>query len=191
MLSFDPNKSIPFGDDCNINWTTNCFSLSCDTSTKLGQVYEGLRHRGKFIFWQRPYVVKHGIARQLLCTVALATTAGFFIRWLNDRTQRHIHEELMTRKYELDFERASFVVEWAMEWAKNSQEVPQFLIERLSRGLFESNETEKTAATAADAVANAIFGNASAAKLKVNGQELTFDRNGIKRMKSDELATDN
>jgi hypothetical protein len=125
------------------------------------------------------------IGRQVAFTLAFAITAGFFIRWLNTAAQRHVDEEFQTKKYELDFERASFVVEWAMEWAKDQRDVPQFLIERLSRGLFDSTSTEAGPATAADAVASALFGSAASAKLKLGDNEIVLDRKGISRLKRD------
>lgn len=123
------------------------------------------------------------IGRQIAFVAGFMITAGFFIRWLNASAQRHADEEFQTRKYELDFERASFVVEWAMEWAKDEKDVPQFLIERLSRGLFDFQATESGSATAADAVASALFGNAASAKLKIGNNEIVLDRQGIKRLK--------
>ncbi len=125
------------------------------------------------------------IGRQIAFTISFAVTAGFFIRWLNSSAQRHADEEFQTRKYELDFERASFVVEWAMEWSKDQKEVPQFLIERLSRGLFDLPASTVESATAADAVASALFGSAASAKLKLGDNEITLDRKGIRNLKTE------
>lgn len=128
------------------------------------------------------------IARQLSLFLAFAVTTGFFIRWLNGNAERHVVEEFHTQKYELDFERASFVVEWAMEWAKDQKDVPQFLIERLSRGLFDMQSSESGPVTAADAVASALFGSAASAKLKLGDNEVTLDRKGITRLKKSDAV---
>lgn len=125
------------------------------------------------------------IGRQVVSFLALTVSMGFFIRWLNTSATRHADDEFHTRKYELDFERASFVVEWALEWSKEGNDVPQFLIERLSRGLFDSQSSDAGPATAADAVASALFGSAATAKLKIGDNELTIDRKGINKLKKE------
>lgn len=129
------------------------------------------------------------IGRQIASILALTISAGFFIRWLNAAAQRLADDEFQTRKYELDFERASFVVEWALESSKEGKEIPQFLIDRLSRGLFESQSTDAGPATAADAVASALFGSAATAKLKIGDNEILLDRKGIRKLKKDTEST--
>ena len=129
------------------------------------------------------------IGRQIVSLLALTISAGFFIRWLNAAALRHADDEFQTRKYELDFERASFVVEWALEWVKEQKEVPQFLIERLSRGIFETHSSDAEPATAADAVASALFGSAATAKLKLGDNELTIDRKGIRQLQKNSDST--
>lgn len=129
------------------------------------------------------------IGRQIASIVVLSISVGFFIKWLNAAAQRLADDEFQTRKYELDFERASFVVEWALEWSKEGNEVPQFLIERLSRGLFDSQTTDGGPVTAADAVASALFGSAASAKLKLGDNEIVLDRKGITKLKKDTEST--
>lgn len=128
------------------------------------------------------------LARQITFGVATAVATGYFIRWLNEWASEHTDAEFNTKKFELDFERASFVVEWALEWAKEQDEIPQFLVERLSRGLFESHVGEVSSATAADAVASALFGNASSASLNVAGNKLLLKRDGINRLRKKKVA---
>lgn len=91
------------------------------------------------------------------------------------------------KRFELDFERASFVVEWALEWAKEKGEVPPYLIERLSRNLFDSQSSNPAPTTAADALASALFGSAATAKLKIGDNEISFDRKGIRTLKKSEV----
>jgi hypothetical protein len=123
------------------------------------------------------------IGRQIASILASTISADFFIRRLNAAAQRLADDEFQTRKYELDFERARFVVEWALESSKEGKDVPQFLIERLSLGLFESQSTDAGPATAADAVASALFGSAATAKLKLGDNEILLDRKGIGQLK--------
>jgi hypothetical protein len=125
--------------------------------------------------------------RQIATTLGFAITLGFFIRWLNNWSQQHADEEFYMKRFELDFERASFVVEWALEWAKEKQEVPPYLIERLSRNLFDSVSTEAGPTTAADALASAIFGSAAMAKLKIGENEITLDRKGMTAIKKTDV----
>jgi hypothetical protein len=81
----------------------------------------------------------------------------------------------------IDFARASFVVEWALEWAKDKSEIPQYLIERLSRNLFEPEAADMEPATVADAIASAIIGSAMQAEVNICGQKMTVDKKGLQQ----------
>lgn len=127
------------------------------------------------------------IGRLIIATVGFVLSLSFFIRWLNDWSQQHADEEFYMKRFELDFERASFVVEWALEWAKEKEEVPPYLIERLSRNLFDSHSGDPAPSTAADALASALFGSAATAKLKIGDNEISLDRKGIRTLKKSEV----
>lgn len=123
------------------------------------------------------------LGRQVITTIGFVLSISFFIRWLNQWSQQHADEEFYMKRFELDFERASFVVEWALEWAKEQEDVPPYLIERLSRNLFDSHSTEVAPATAADALASALFGSAASAKLKIGEHEISLNRDGLKSLR--------
>jgi len=133
---------------------------------------------------QDPWIVGAAIVRQVILSAAFGVTAWFIIRWQNHWFHSHAEEEFKLKRLELDIDRASWVVEMAMEWkdAKGT-EIPQVLIERLSRNLFDQDGQRDCAPTPADSLAAAMLRTASAAKVKLgDAVELSFDPKGIKRL---------
>lgn len=131
-----------------------------------------------------PWVLGWSIARQMILTIGFGLTAWFIIRWQNQWFHNHAEEEFKLKRLELDIDRASWVVEMAMEWkdAKGT-EFPQFLIERLSRNLFEQENEKDGVATPADSLAAAMLRAASGAKVKLgDAVELSFDTKSIKKL---------
>ena len=144
---------------------------------------------GFFIFWDFT-ANKTGnlsawlIVRQIVFGVAFATTAGFFLKWMSQWASRHAEEEFALKQLELDIIRASWVAEHALEWAESKhEEIPEDLIERLSRNLFTERNQEGEQRTAAEIVANALLGSASSAKLKLGENEVMLDRKGMAKMR--------
>ncbi len=124
------------------------------------------------------------VGRQVFFSALFGITAGFFVKWLNQWFTSHADEEFKLKRLELDIDRASWVVEMALEWkAEKGTEIPQFLIDRLSRNLFSEEEHQDGSLTAADALASAIFGSAASAKLKIGDAEVSLDRKAIGKLK--------
>jgi len=118
--------------------------------------------------------------------VAFAVTTGFFIKWNNQWFRDHAQEEFRLKRQEIDVDRASWVVEMAMEWKEEKgSDIPEYLVDRLSRNLFESVEGKEGSVTPADALASAMLGSAAGLKLKVGDNEIQFDRKGIDGLKKE------
>lgn len=77
-------------------------------------------------------------------------------------------------------DRASWVVETAMEWRRDQNaEIPTSLLEGITRNLFTDGGDSAQAHSAADDLASALVGNASQLKVKLGNNELNFDRKGL------------
>lgn len=98
-------------------------------------------------------------------------------RWF----EQHAAAEFLLKQFELDIDRASWVVETAMEWRRDQKsEIPGTLLEGISRNLFaEAGGASTEKHTAADDLASALVGNASQLKLKLGANEVSFDRKGL------------
>ena len=126
------------------------------------------------------------LVRQVVFTLAFATTAGFFLRWMNNWAQSHADEEFKLKRLELDIDRASWVVEHALEWKEEKgTDIPEYLLGRLSKNLFSEDSPNESAMSAADSLALAILRSASSARLKLGDTELQLDKNGIKNLQKE------
>lgn len=114
-------------------------------------------------------------------TIALGS---WYLGWLNRWFQRIADSEFKLQQFRLDIERASWLAETVLEWKSSSQEpFPELLATRLSDGLFQSTGSSADGPrTPASHLAEALFGSASSAKIRVGENELNFDRSGIKRL---------
>ncbi|MBN8229119.1 hypothetical protein JYK02_16545 [Corallococcus macrosporus] len=123
--------------------------------------------------------------KQIAFAIAFASTSLFFLRWNNRWFQAHADEEFRQKQFDLDLDRASWVVEMALEWKEEKgSEIPSELLSRLTNGLFvaDSDHAEE-ALHPADQLASAILGASSGASIEVpGGTKVQFDRKGIKRL---------
>lgn len=125
------------------------------------------------------------LVKQLLTTVAFGATAIFFIRWNNLWFQQHAQEEFRLKRLELDIDRASWVVEMALEWQElKGGQIPNELIDKLTKNLFnEDTPVQQQELHPADHLASAILGSSAEVKLKsANGSEVCIDRKGLKQL---------
>ncbi len=122
--------------------------------------------------------------RQIVFTIAFIVTSGFFLRWLNTWAQQHAEEEFKLKQLELDIDRASWVVEMALEWrAAKGDELPAQLADRLSANLFGSSpiaKSENHSMTASDAIVKALQQSASNIELNFPGGKVSLDKRAIK-----------
>jgi hypothetical protein len=121
--------------------------------------------------------------KNILFALGFGSTSIFYIRWNNKWFEQHSSEEFKLKKLEIDIERASWIVEMALEWEDNKKEIPVLLIDRLSQNLFNDSKEEDIKLHPADQLASSILGVASGLKMKTpDGSELYFTKNGIKKL---------
>ncbi len=122
--------------------------------------------------------------RQAIFTLGFVGMGVFLIRWSNRWFDKHAMEEFRQKRFELDLDRASWLVEMAMEWQKETgSEIPASLVDRLGNSLFEEQEGEDEPLHPADQLASALLGASANATLKLPGAgEVTFDRKGLRKL---------
>ena len=125
-------------------------------------------------------------AKQAAFSIATVATSYFYIRWLNHWSETHAISEFELRRLQLDVDRASWVVETAFEWkASQNAELPNELLQSISRGLFEGSKSQPhELASPADELASALLGSASKVTLKSGETNATveIDGKGLKNL---------
>lgn len=120
-----------------------------------------------------------------LSSAAFAATAIFYIRWNDHWFRQHADEEFRLKRFELDIDRASWVVEMALEWKdEKGTEIPKELIDRLTRGLFSDQKDAKIPKHPSEELANALLSASTRLSLKIPGLgEASIDKKGIQKFK--------
>jgi hypothetical protein len=122
--------------------------------------------------------------RLSLSAASLIAIFYVYIRWSDAWFRQHADEEFRLKRLALDLDRASWVVETAMEWQQqNKAAIPGQLLEQLSKGLFAAGGSTSSVRHPIEDVASAAFSTASSLKVKLpGGSEATFDRKGVERL---------
>lgn len=126
------------------------------------------------------------VVRSLLTGVAFAIAMVFYIRWNDDWFRQHANEEFRLKRLELDIDRASWVVEMAMEWTreKDAGVIPREIMEGITRNLFADPLAGRFSHPTED-LASALLGASTGLSMKVPGiAELQLDRKGIQRFRT-------
>lgn len=125
----------------------------------------------------------YAYGRLLFGAVGIAASTIYYIRWSDSWFRQHADEEFRLQRLALDFERASWVVEMALEWKQEKgEDIPHDLIERLTANLFSSGASSEVSRHPAEDLAAALLGASANVKLNVPGGELNLDRKGIQRL---------
>jgi hypothetical protein len=121
--------------------------------------------------------------RQSLAILGFVLTTSFLIRWLQKWFQRHADEEFRLKRLDLDIDRASWLVEMALEWRlEKGEELPDRLIELLGRGLFTEADPGETDIHPIETAMTAFFANASNVSAEAPGFKVGFSRKAIDRV---------
>ncbi|QCU76576.1 hypothetical protein [Pseudoalteromonas distincta] len=129
--------------------------------------------------------------KQAIYSAGAIGSVIFLIRWMNRWFELHSQSEFELKHFELDMERASWLVETSLEWkdAKGTA-IPPELLDSLSNNLF-SNEKEKIDPLhhPADQLASALMGSASSVKLKAGDSSIEIDPKKLAKTKSSNAST--
>ncbi|RPB31662.1 hypothetical protein [Vibrio parahaemolyticus] len=115
--------------------------------------------------------------KQSIYTVGAIGSIIFMIRWMNRWFELHSQSEFELKRFELDMERASWLVETSLEWkdAKGTA-IPPELLGSLSNNLFvNDNEKLDPLQHPVDQLASALIGSASAVKLRAGDSSIEID----------------
>ncbi|MGB3348288.1 MAG: hypothetical protein WBA85_05935 [Brucella anthropi] len=120
-------------------------------------------------------------------TIALLGLIAWYLRWMNRWFERHADAEFYLKQFELDIDRANWVVETALEWKeKQDRTIPDALLGSISRNLFlKTDRDEDSDMHPADYLASAILGRASSLDLKVPGGEIHLTGKDMKKLAKD------
>jgi hypothetical protein len=123
--------------------------------------------------------------KQVIYSAGAIGSVIFLIRWMNRWFELHSQSEFELKHFELDMERASWLVETSLEWkdAKGTS-IPSELLDSLSNNLF-SQEKEKIDPLhhPADLLASALMGSASTVKLKAGDSSIEIDPKKLAKSK--------
>ena len=116
--------------------------------------------------------------------VSLVVAVIFYIHW-NDRwAQVHADEEFRLKRLDLDIDRASWIVEMAMEWqAENKNELPKDLLDKLSSNLFSDREAVGITEHPYEEIIKLLLNVSAEAKIPIpGGGEVRIDKQGMKSL---------
>lgn len=98
--------------------------------------------------------------RRIFGAVGCVVTIAFFVKWLNALAVKYSGQDLHEIAFSEDFMRANWLMEIASEWRDaNQEQIPEYVVERLSRNLFTGwkyEEPEHT--TAIESIGSALKG---------------------------------
>lgn len=101
----------------------------------------------------------------------------YYIRWQNQWAQQFAQTEFALQQFQIDINRANWVVETCLEWRKETQsDIPTMLIESMTKGLFKDKESLAPVLHPADELASALMGSASKLTLNVGGNTVEIDK---------------
>lgn len=129
------------------------------------------------------------IAKSATASLGFLGIISWYLRWLNRWFERLADAEFQLKQFELDINRAQWVVETAFEWKiTQNAPIPDPLLENISRNLFSKSEKDEAADMhPADYLASAILGRASALNLKIpGGGEVSLNGRDIRKLQKDE-----
>ena len=128
--------------------------------------------------------------RSLAFGIGFGLTSVYYIRWQQNWFDKHAVEEFQQKRFDLDLDRASWLVETALDWrTQTDQPMPSLMMERLSEGLFAKEGKSEEVVHPSDQLASALLGASAEAELQVpGGSKLRLDRKGIKRLQDGEAS---
>ena len=120
-----------------------------------------------------------------LLAAGTAAALIYYIKWNDLWFRRHADEEFLTKRFDLDVDRASWLVEMALEWKdEKGAEIPTALLDRLSANLFDKPLEQSDAKHPSEDLLSALLSASAELNLKVPGLgTIRLDRKGAKQFK--------
>jgi hypothetical protein len=125
--------------------------------------------------------------RVAITFTAIVATFVLYIRWTDQWFRQHADEEFRLKRMSLDVDRASWVVETALEWQQQNQSpIPAQLLEQLSRELFAPASASTPVRHPAEDMMAAILSASSGLKINIPGiGEASLNRRGVQRLQNE------
>ncbi|HRI08672.1 MAG TPA: hypothetical protein PKW35_12700 [Nannocystaceae bacterium] len=114
-----------------------------------------------------------------LAGIALFSCAIYYVRWLAMWSRQVTTNELRSRQFALDIDRASWLVEMSLEYEKNGVMLRSSLVDSFSRGLFEA-EHKPSREQPSNSLLHLIR-NAESLKVGAAGAELSLTGRQVQR----------
>lgn len=135
------------------------------------------------------------VLRLIMSSLGLVFSLIYNIRWNDKWAKAHADEEFKLKRLALDIDRASWVVETALEWdnaTTGEQQIPEHLLDRISFNLFVDERDTECATHPTEDILTKIFGASSTVNVKTPFVEAQLDRRGVKKaIKEVKKATEN
>ncbi len=119
-----------------------------------------------------------------LLAISCVVTIIFYIRWNDHWAQMHADEEFRLKRLDLDIDRASWVVEMAMEWQEEKGgALPQELLDRLTANLFIDKQSSGVTNHPYEDVIKGLLSVSTEAEWPIpGGGKVKIDRKGTKKL---------
>jgi hypothetical protein len=123
------------------------------------------------------------IARQIGLTFGFLALLAYYLRWMNRWFDKSSQSDFDLRQFDLDIDRASWVVETGLEWRQSEGDaMPSVILENITRNLFSSQTGDrKEELHPADYLSRAILGNAKGLKVSLPGAEVELDARSVRK----------
>ncbi len=133
--------------------------------------------------WKEGTIHWYELLRLSLSAAAVAAVVVFYIRWNDQWFREHAEEEFRFKRLELDIDRASWVVEMALEWKdEKGTDIPTELLLPLTTNLFADQGKIKPVRHPSEDLASALVDASTGLKVDIpGGSALSLDRRGVQR----------
>lgn len=122
--------------------------------------------------------------KRAVSTALFVAMGIFYAKWNAQWFQKRANEEFRLKRMELDFDRASWLVELMFQWKDEHKDepLPFELIERLTGHLFVPESPEQPPQHPYETIGSALVGAGAKLKLGPTGVEVELDRKGIQQL---------
>ena len=122
------------------------------------------------------------LARQVLVMLTIVGSGTYIVRLLQHAGRSSTPmKEFRLKRLDLDIDRASWLVELALEWqGEKETEIPAEMLDRLGRNLFADRDHHEPDSHPLETALSSIFAHAASMSLDVGPMKAAFDRKSLK-----------